>query len=280
MQDHPLGLFIIPDEHLHERLATASRLGIPTAHILPPDRHSRSAEALRSFKQALQDAGVEPTVMFCGFEGESYETIPIVRDTVGLVPRETRSARLEEAKRISDVAAALEVPVTALHVGFIPDAYDTREYGEIVETVGALADHCAANDQWLHLETGQETVETLLHFLEDLGRPNVAVNFDPANMILYGTGDPIEAVRQIGDLIRSVHCKDATWSSKPRVEWGEEVPLGEGDVGMENFLRALKDVGYVGPLTIEREIVGEQQLRDIEKGVQLLRELRAKVWGE
>ena len=108
----------------------------------------------------------------------------------------------------------------------------------------------------------------------------MAVNFDPANMILYGTGDPIEAVRQIGDLIRSVHCKDATWSSKPRVEWGEEVPLGEGDVGMENFLRALKDVGYVGPLTIEREIVGEQQLRDIEKGVQLLRELRAKVWGE
>ncbi len=280
MQTHPLGLFIIPDEHLNERLATASRLGIPTAHILAPSGEQRSSQALQELKRVLNDADVKPTVMFCGFEGESYASIPIVRETVGLVPEATRAQRLDEARRISDVAAELGIPVTALHVGFIPDAFNTQEYGDIVETVGILADHCAANGQWLHLETGQETVDTLLHFLEDLGRPNVAVNFDPANMILYGTGDPIEAVRRLGDLIRSVHCKDATWSPRPRIEWGQEVPLGEGDVGMERFLVALKEVGYVGPLTIEREIVGEQQLRDIERGVKLLSELRAKIWGE
>ncbi len=280
MQTHPLGLFIIPDEHLNERLATASRLDVTTAHILAPSGEQRSSRALQELKHALNDAGVETTVMFCGFEGESYASIPTVRETVGLVPEATRAQRLDEAKRISDMAAELGISVTALHVGFIPDAFNTREYGNIVETVGALADHCAGNGQWLHLETGQETVDTLLHFLEDLGRPNVAVNFDPANMILYGTGDPIEAVQRLSDLIRSVHCKDATWSPRPRIEWGKEVPLGEGDVGMERFLVALKEVGYVGPLTIEREIVGEQQLRDIERGVKLLRELRAKIWGE
>jgi sugar phosphate isomerase/epimerase len=98
-------------------------------------------------------------------------------------------------------------------------------------------------------------------------------------MILYGSGEPIEALRKIGPHVRSVHCKDAKWAQKPGQEWGSEVPLGEGDVGMENFLRTLNDVGYEGPLTIEREIPQEpeRQKEEIAHGMRLLEELKTKI---
>jgi sugar phosphate isomerase/epimerase len=99
-----------------------------------------------------------------------------------------------------------------------------------------------------------------------VGRENLAINFDPANMILYGSGDPIEALRRVGPYVRSVHCKDATWSAQPGKEWGREVPFGDGDVGAESFLRTLREIGYDGPLTIEREIPQEPQRQKAEIG--------------
>ena len=130
-------------------------------------------------------------------------------------------------------------------------------YGDVVAVTRELCDHCRGNGQNLHLETGQETADALLQFLGRVGRDNLFVNFDPANMILYGSGEPIDALRKVGRYVRSVHCKDAKWAARPGQEWGAEVPLGEGDVGFENFLRTLKDLGYNGPLTIEREIPQE-----------------------
>ena len=105
----------------------------------------------------------------------------------------------------------------------------------------------------------------------------MAVNFDPANMILYGSGEPIPALKKVGKYVKSVHCKDAKWAANPGKEWGVETPLGEGDVNIELFLSTLKEIGYFGPLTIEREISGEQQKKDIAAAVQLLKELRAKL---
>ncbi|MCA9211873.1 MAG: sugar phosphate isomerase/epimerase, partial [Planctomycetales bacterium] len=105
--------------------------------------------------------------------------------------------------------------------------------------------------------------------------------FDPANMILYGTGEPIETLKKIGKYVRSIHCKDGTWSDKPGEDWGTEVPLGQGDVGMETYLQTLKEIGYDGPLTIEREIPQEPERQKAEIGgaIELLTELRAKVLG-
>jgi len=108
----------------------------------------------------------------------------------------------------------------------------------------------------------------------------MAVNFDPANMILYGSGEPIPALKMLAGHVKSVHCKDAKWAVNPGKEWGEEVILGDGDVNIELFLKTLKEIGYVGPLTIEREISGEQQIKDIEKSVALLQRLRSEIWGE
>ena len=98
-------------------------------------------------------------------------------------------------------------------------------------------------------------------------------------MILYGCGEPIAALRKVGPWVRSVHCKDAKWSARPGQDWGVETPLGEGAVGMENFLRTLADLGYAGPLTIEREIPREpsRQKEEIGRGIRLLNELKAKI---
>ena len=119
----------------------------------------------------------------------------------------------------------------------------------------------------------------LLRFMEDVGRPNLRINFDPANMILYGCGEPIAALRRVGRYVRSVHCKDAKWAAHPGKEWGAEVPLGQGDVGMKTFLRTLKEIGYTGPLTIEREISQdpERQKTEIGGGIRLLNELKMKI---
>ena len=142
-----------------------------------------------------------------------------------------------------------------------------------------LCDQCKANGQFLHLETGQETAEGLLEFIKQVDRDNLKINFDPANMILYGTGEPIEALKAVGGHVRSIHCKDGTWSDKPGETWGAEVPLGEGDVNMHAYLTTLKEIGYTGPLTIEREIPQdpERQKAEIGKAIELLTRLRAEI---
>src|SRR5690606_17382893 len=115
-------------------------------------------------------------------------------------------------------------------------------YRDLLEVTRDLLDHVAANNQQLNLETGQESADHLLEFISDVQRDNLFINFDPANMILYGTGDPIEALKKVGRFVRSVHCKDAKWAAPEQrgKGWGTEVPLGDGDVGMETYLRTLK----------------------------------------
>ncbi|HEX3000015.1 MAG TPA: sugar phosphate isomerase/epimerase family protein, partial [Armatimonadota bacterium] len=142
-----------------------------------------------------------------------------------------------------------------------------------------VCDYCKKNGQRFHLETGQETPDVMLRFFSDVKRDNLALNFDPANLILYGTGEPIESLRRVGRFVKSVHCKDAKWAANPGKEWGVETPLGQGDVNIPLFLQTLKDLGYDGPLTIEREIAGEQQKKDIAAAVTLLERLRGELFG-
>jgi sugar phosphate isomerase/epimerase len=254
-------------------------LGLSTAQILAPPPEKRSADHVRNLKEKFGRAGIDITVVFCGFPGESYADIPTVEKTIGLVPSVTRAERLREANLISDFAAAMDVDVIGLHIGVIPER-DIEAAGQVVAVTRELCDYAAKNGQRVHLETGQESAETLLDFFKEVDRPNLAINFDPANMILYGSGQPIPALKLVGEFVKSVHCKDATWAANPGVDWGEEVPLGEGDVNMELFLQTLNEVGYVGPLTIEREISGEEQAKDIERGVELLNRLITQIWGE
>ncbi len=281
MEKWPIGVFTSIDAGLGVRLEVAHELGIPTIQLHAPHKSTRTPEQAEAFLARLSELGITLTAVFGGFEGESYADIPTVKRTVGLVPPETRAERLQEMKEISDFARQLGCDVVALHLGFIPHDRSDPLYQDVVGVTRELCNHCAGNNQRLHLETGQETADGLLDFISDVGCENLFVNFDPANMILYGSGEPIEALRKVGRFVRSVHCKDAKWSDQPGETWGTEVPLGEGDVGMENFLRTLAELGYDGPLTIEREIPHEpeRQKAEIGHGQRLLNQLKAAILG-
>jgi len=275
----PIGVFTSIDAGLGVKIEVAHELGVPTIQLHAPAKETRTAENAEKFLSYLNELGITLTAVFGGFEGESYADIPTVVETVGIVPPALRAARVQEMKEIADFAHMLECDVVALHLGFIPHDKSDPLYGEVVEVTRDILDHCKNNNQNLHLETGQETATGLLEFISDVGRDNLFINFDPANMILYGTGEPIEALRQVGELVRSVHCKDATWADNPGVEWGAEVPLNDGAVGMEDYLRTLDTIGYTGPLTIEREIPQdpERQKTEIGNAVNLLTQLKNKI---
>jgi sugar phosphate isomerase/epimerase len=275
----PIGVFTSIDSGLGVHWQVLGELKIPTIHLHAPARHTRTDENARRFRMQLDQMGVRLTCVFGGFDGESYADIPTVARTVGLVPAATRGRRLAEMREIADFSLKLDCPVVALHLGFVPHERRSDEYRAVVDVTRQLAEYCAARELDLHLETGQETVDALLQFIDVVDAPNLFVNFDPANMILYGTGEPIEALSKIGQRVHSVHCKDATWAERPGEEWGCEVPLGEGDVGIERFLQTLNSIGYRGPLTIEREIAKEPQRQkaEIASAVELLQSLRQQV---
>jgi sugar phosphate isomerase/epimerase len=277
----PIGVFASVDAGLGVKLEVARDLGVPTIQLHAPHQATRTQANADAFLKRLDEYKIRLTCVFGGFEGESYADIPTVSRTVGLVPPETRAARVKELKEIADFAKLLGCGVVGLHIGFVPHDRTLPLYKQVLDVARDVCDHVAKNGQALHLETGQETADDLLAFIQDVQRNNLFINFDPANMILYGNGEPIAALKKVGRYVRSIHCKDGKWAKNPGKEWGQEVPLGEGDVGMENYLRTLQEIGYDGPLTIEREIPQEpeRQKAEIGKAINLLTELRQKVLG-
>lgn len=277
----PIGVFTSIDAGLGVHLEVVEELKIPSVQVHAPHGENRTPAAAEAFLARCQDAGVTVTCVFGGFEGESYADIATTARTVGLVPEATRAARTQEMKEISDFTKLLGCSAVGLHIGFVPSDRSSPSYKSLIDVTRDLLDHAANNAQYVHLETGQETADHLLEFIADVKRDNLAINFDPANMILYGTGNPIEALKKVGKYVRSVHCKDAKWAPEDvrGTAWGSEVPLGDGDVGMETYLRTLNELGYDGPLTIEREIAHdrERQKADIGTAVRLLEQLREKI---
>ncbi|MEX0728471.1 MAG: sugar phosphate isomerase/epimerase family protein [Planctomycetaceae bacterium] len=277
----PIGVFASVDAGLGVHLDVAKELGVPTIQVHTPHKENRNKQAADNFLAKCKEMGITVTAVFGGFEGESYADIATTARTVGLVPEATRAERVAEFKEISDFAKLLGCEVVGMHIGFVPADKNGASYKSLIAVTRDILDHLAANGQRMHLETGQESADHLLEFIADVARPNLRINFDPANMILYGTGNPIDALKKVGHLVGSVHCKDAKWAPEGErgTAWGSEVPLGEGDVGMETYLRTLQDVGYTGPLTIEREIAHDRQRQkaDIGAAVQLLQSLKKKI---
>ena len=274
-----IGVFTSIDEGLGVDLQIAHDMGVKTIHVHSPSREIRTQQAAGQLMERLGSLGLTVTVVFAGFEGESYADIPTVKKTIGLVPPALREERLAELKSIVDYTDFLNVDATGVHLGFVPHDSADPEFNALLEATREICDYAAKSNINIHLETGQEPADVLLSFLEAVERPNLFINFDPANMILYGCGEPIPALQQVGPHVRSVHCKDANWSDQPGETWGAEVPLGEGAVDMEKYLRTLDAVGYTGPLTIEREIPQEpeRQKADIGHAVQLLERLKSKI---
>lgn len=275
MEKMPIGVFASIGAGLGAGIEKVKLLGIPTVQIHAPGKDRRTQAEADAVRKAFADANITISLVFCGFTGESYASIQAVRDTVGLVPMATRAARAQEVREIAQWAKWVGGPGIGIHVGFIPENAADPSYKDLVKTVAGLCDHCAGLGLRMHLETGQETADTLYRFIQDVKKPNLAVNFDPANMILYGSGEPIAALKKVGRWVKSCHCKDAKWSAEPGKVWGVETPLGEGQVGIETFVKTLASFGYEGPLTIEREISGDKQFQDIRNGMALLQKIKA-----
>lgn len=194
--------------------------------------------------------------------GEDYSTLETIRATGGIAPDATWERNLKNFRACAAHAARLGLKLVTLHAGFIPHQNeDAADFEKIAGRICAVADIFAPHNIELGLETGQETAAELREFLHTLGHPSVCVNFDPANMLLYDKGDPVAAVRTLAPWLRQVHLKDATRTKTPGT-WGEEVPVGAGEVAWPAFFSALREIGYHGDLCIERE-AGTQRLADI-----------------
>jgi sugar phosphate isomerase/epimerase len=228
------------------------------------------------WKAALAEEQFTITTVFAAYEGESYADIPTVQKTVGFIPVATRAVREVRTRQVIDLAAELGVPSFACHIGFVPEHRSSLDYLAVRDIVRRICDYTAQRRMTLALETGQEPAHELKAFIEDVGRENLRINFDPANLILYGTGNPIEALEVLAPWVVSVHVKDGNWppGDKPG-SLGTEMPLGEGSVGIDRFVAKLKEIGYKGPLTIEREVALEQEMNDRHKeGLSHLSDIR------
>jgi sugar phosphate isomerase/epimerase len=175
---------------------------------------------------------------------------------------------LANIRATAEIATALGLELVTFHAGFVPHDPADPDFSKMVARLAAVAEIFAAADMTVALETGQETAAGLASLLVVLDRPNVAVNFDPANMLLYGKGDPVEAVRLLGRWIRQVHVKDAVQSAVPGT-WGEEVAVGTGQVDWPAFFAALADADFTGDLVVERE-AGDQRVADIRTARELV----------
>lgn len=250
------------------------KLGIRAVQIACGDPHHASWDEGEEMPKAALAAGFVMTGTMLGFPGEDYTSPATIQQTGGFGDPSTRKERLERLDWALARTAALGLGDMMLHAGFLPEPGDPSRKA-FLDTLTDAASRAKTKGITLAFETGQETAELLHQTMKDLACDNLRINFDPANMLLYDKGDPIRAVEILGPYIRSVHVKDAF---RPKVagEWGSEVPLGQGEVGMAAFLGALKKAGYKGPLCIEREVGGQAaRFADIQHGVQVVRKALA-----
>ncbi len=246
------------------------QLGINVVQIACGDPHHASWDEGDDMPEAARSSGIVMTSAMLGFPGEDYTSPLTIKKTGGFGDRSLRAERLNRLQWALDRTRALRLNSLTLHAGFLP-APDDLGRGPFLDTLARAGRLAAAADVTLAFETGQETADLLRTTLDELGSPYLKVNFDPANMLLYDMGDPIRAVEILAPDIQSVHVKDAR---RPLVsgEWGEEVPLGQGEVNIKKFIDALRRNGFNGPLIVERE-VGDQaaRLRDVASGLEYLR---------
>jgi len=219
----------------------------------------------------LRDAGISIVSAMMGTEGEDYSTLESIAQTGGVRQDATWNANLENAKRNVEITQALGVRLITLHAGFLPHDRKDAERGRMLDRLRMLADVFAARQIAVAFETGQESAPTLLEVMADLRHANTGVNFDPANMILYNMGEPLEAIKLLAPHVRQIHIKDALYTPTPGT-WGSEVPVGTGRVPWKEFIGFVRERLPGVNLCIERE-AGDQRIVDIRGAVGLISRL-------
>jgi sugar phosphate isomerase/epimerase len=251
--------------------AVKSELGLNVVQFGCMDDQVVADGGVDQLVDVIQASGVQVSATCVAFAGEDYASIQKIAETGGLMPDGDIENRFKKIAAVSQLTEKLGLDKLMFHMGFVPhEAGAVRQ--KMIDRARRTADMLGEKNQILLMETGQEKATSLAEYIAAVDRANVKVNFDPANMVLYGAGEPVEAMEILKDHIAHVHMKDATWSDDPGNAWGAEVPLGQGQADIPAVVNKLKQIGYTGPLVIERE-AGDARIADIQSGAELLRQL-------
>ena len=268
---------LFKNTNIDERFAELRSMGMESCQLVCWDRDilhdDRVAEAVN---EAVEKHGVHITAFWCGWEGRRVWDFYEGQLTLGLVPADYRVERLKMLMEGSDFAKKIHVTDFATHVGYMPENPYDPKYEEVLVACKAIVEKCKENGQNFLFETGQETPVTLKRAIQDiekvLGKGNVGMNLDPANLLMYGKANPVDALDVFGEYVMGIHAKDGMYPTDGH-SLGAEMPLGKGKVNYPVFIEKLKEVGYEGDLTIEREISGEEQKKDIIMAKEILDKL-------
>lgn len=257
---------------IRELRTLCNQLGVNVIQIACGDPFHAAWDEGDKMPEAALAAGFQMSCTMLGFPGEDYTTPQTIHATGGFGPVHLRQERLDRFAWALDRTCKLGLADIMFHAGFVPETTDA-DYQPFMGTLRKAADLAHERGITCALETGQESSDHLLAFARDLACPNVKINFDPANLLLYDRDEPLPALRKVGHLVQSVHVKDAIRPARPG-EWGTEVPLGQGAVNMGEFVRTLKEIKYQGPLCIERCVPDQQQaIRDVALGITVLKDV-------
>lgn len=264
-----IGILIPMSVNIGAEFAAKKALGFDNCQLVCWDHSIMTDEAACAVNSAKQKHGMEITAFWCGWSGPAAWNFTEGPQTLGIVPEKYRKARIEELKHGADFASKIEVCNVITHAGFIPENPSCAEYGEVVEAVSEISHYFKETGHNFLFETGQETPVTLKRLIEDVGADNLGINLDPANLIMYGKANPVDALDVFGEYIMGVHAKDGCYPTSGS-GLGVETRIGEGKVNFPALVKRLHEVGYNGSLSIEREIDGEQQIKDVIRSVEFL----------
>jgi sugar phosphate isomerase/epimerase len=276
LRDLTIGVFYWISDDAEATVSEIVDLGVEACQLAVTGERVLTPQLAAAYRKALTKAGLSVATVFAAYEGERYDDIPTVVRTVGFMPPATRVAREKRTREVIDFAAALGVGSFGCHVGFVPDERIDPDYEEVRDVVRRIADYAASHGMTFCLETGQEPAVLLLQFFRDVDRPNVKINFDPANMVLYGSGEPIEAYKLLAPHVVSIHGKDGEWPDpKTPGALGTERPLGSGAVNIPKFMRTVRESGFVGTINVESGVHGDEpHAVTLKNAVSLLKRLR------
>jgi len=267
-----IGVMMSLGHDVREEIKKVHDLGLTSCQLGCWAPEYYNDENLAAVKSATKEFGVEVSAIWAGYPGTVHWNFTEGPATIGLVPPETRDVRVAALIKGAEFAAELGVPAAITHAGFIPENPKDPLYAGTVEALAKVAKRCKELGIFFCFETGQETPITLLRAMKDIGLDNLGVNFDPANLLMYGKANPVDALDILGPYVKGVHAKDGEYPTDP-MNLGVEKPLGQGRVNFPLFVSKLKSFGYEGVLTIEREISGEQQIKDIRMAIEVLEPL-------
>ncbi len=275
MYNLDIGIIMPLEELLNNGTKDLEELGIQLCQVNAWNMENLTKDNAEKLKSIMKDK-VKIVSLWVGWPGPKVWDFFEGPLTLGLVPKEYRYARMEALKKGANFAKEIGVTDIVTHVGFIPENPLTTEYMETVTTIKDIASYTKKLDIYFNFETGQETPITLLRTINDVGLDNLGINLDPANLLMYGKANPVDAVDLYKNLIRSVHIKDGKYPTSGK-DLGEETPVGEGEVDFYTLLEKLKKYNYNGPLIIEREISGSEQKKDILKAKEILLDILGKL---